>query len=167
GTPIPGADPLRPDVYVEVDWMKSATHSHEFRRAARDRVEDAFTRAPVSNPSGESGVNIHIDAGALGGGGDEIEEQQILSVGTGFSQVDGVGWEGQGAGVALGQIDADPAPDLVIMAYDNPSGQNNFRYRIGWNLNRDGNPTTQNGVPMTPWSGDIQVDGVGWEGQGA
>jgi hypothetical protein len=167
GTPIPGADPLRPDVYVEVDWMKSATHSHEFRRAARDRVEDAFTRAPVSNPSGESGVNIHIDAGALGGGGDEIEEQQILSVGTGFSQVDGVGWEGQGAGVALGQIDADPAPDLVIMAYDNPAGQNNFRYRIGWNLNRDGNPTSQSGVPMTPWSGDIQVDGVGWEGQGA
>lgn len=167
GVPIPGANPLRPDIYVEVDWMRGPTHTHEFRRAARDRVEDAFSRAPVASASGEMGVNIHIDAGALGGGGDEIEEQQILSVGTGYTGVPGVGWEGQGAGLALAQIDADPAPDLVVMAYDNPSGANNFRYRIGWNLNRDGNPTTQSGVANMPWSGDVQVGGVGWEGQGA
>src|SRR3954453_1478185 len=37
---LPGADPLRKDVYVEVDWMRDPTHTHEFRRAARDRVED-------------------------------------------------------------------------------------------------------------------------------
>jgi hypothetical protein len=58
---IPGANPLRKDIYVEVDWMRDAGHTHAFRRAGRDRVEDAFTRAPVNNPSGEFGVNIHID----------------------------------------------------------------------------------------------------------
>jgi hypothetical protein len=167
GVPLPGADPLRKDLFVEVDWMRGATHSHEFRRAARDRVEDAFSRAPVSNPSGEMGINIHIDAGQLGGGGDEIEELQLLAVGTGYMSVPGVGWEGQGACIALGMIDADPRQDVVIMAYDNPSGANTFRYRIGWNISRDGIPTTQNGVPNTPWSGDIEIGGVGWEGQGA
>jgi hypothetical protein len=167
GVPLPGANPLRKDVYVEVDWMRSPTHSHEFRAAGRSRVEDAFSRAPVWNASGETGVNIHIDVGQYGGGGDEIEEQPILAVGTGWTQVPGVGWEGQGAGIAVGNIDADPAPDVVLMAYDNPSGANTFRYRIGWNLNRDGMPTTLSGVANTPWSADVQVGGVGWEGQGA
>ena len=62
---IPGANALRKDVYVEVDWMRDTGHTHAFRRAGRDRVEDAFTRAPVSNPSGEFGVNIHIDPDSL------------------------------------------------------------------------------------------------------
>lgn len=164
---IPGANALRKDVYVEVDWMRDTGHTHAFRRAGRDRVEDAFTRAPVSNPSGEFGVNIHIDAGQLGGGGDEIEHQQILAVGTGYISTPGVGDSGQGSGIAIGNIDNNPAPDIVVMAYDNPSGPNNFRYRIGWNVNRDGIPSTWSEAPNTPWSGDIQVGGVGDEGQGA
>ncbi|MGH7491321.1 MAG: M66 family metalloprotease [bacterium] len=164
---LPHANPLRKDIYVEVDWMRDATHTHEFRRAARDRVEDAFTRAPVANPSGEYGVDIHIDTGQFGGGGDEIEHLAILPVGTGYLQVPGVGDLGQGAGVAIGNIDNNAAPDMVIMAYDNPAGPNSFRYRIGWNLNRDGIPTTWSGAPNTPWSSDVQVTGVGDEGQGA
>src|SRR5579884_1688599 len=164
---IPGANPLRKDIYVEVDWMRDATHTHAFRRAGRDRVEDAFTRAPVNNPSGEAGVNIHIDAGQLGGGGDEIEHQQILAVGTGYISTPGVGDLGQGAGIAIGNIDNNPAPDIVLLAYDNPAGPNSFRYRIGWNVNRDGIPSTWSEAANTPWSADIQVGGVGNEGQGA
>lgn len=164
---LEAANPLRKDIYVEVDWMRDRRHTHEFRRAARDRVEDAFSRAPVFNPNGEFGVNIHIDAGALGGGGDEIEHLPILPVGTDFTQIPGVGDLGQGAGQAIGNLDSDPAPDMIVMAYDNPSGPNNFRYKIGWNLDRDGIPTTQSGLPNTPWSGVIQVAGVGDEGQGA
>ena len=73
--------------------------------------------------------------------------------------VDGMGWEGQGAGITAGQIDNNPRPDLVVMVYDNPSGANNFRYKIGWNLGIGG--------AVTSWSGVTQVAGVGWEGQGA
>jgi len=164
---IAGADPMRKDVFVEVDWMRAADHSHQFRRAARDRVEDAFTRAPVLNPNGEWGVNIHIDAGQLGGGGDEIEHQTLLPVGTGFFNLPGAGDLGQGGAIVIGNIDSNAAPEILIMVYDNPAGPNNFRYRIGWNVNRDGIPTTQSGVPNTPWSGTIQVAGVGDEGQGA
>jgi hypothetical protein len=165
--PLPGASPLRKDVFVEVDWMEDGRHSHRFRDAAIKRVEDAFTRAPVANPSGEIGINIHIDTGQLGGGGDEIEHLPILAVGTGFYTTAGFGDSGQGAGLAVGSIDANPAQDMVILAYDNPDGPNNFRYQIAWNLDRDGKPTSWSGAVNTPWSGVTQVDGVGDEGQGA
>lgn len=164
---IAAANPLRKDIFVEVDWMRDAGHTHEFRRAARDRVEDAFSRAPVLNPSGEWGVNIHIDAGEFGGGGDEIEHQTLLPVGTGYISIPGAGDSGQGAAVAVGNIDGDAAPEMIILAYDNPADQNSFRYRIGWNIDRNGIPTTQAGMADTPWSNTIQVDGVGHEGQGA
>jgi hypothetical protein len=168
--PIPGVSPLRKDLFIEVDWMAASGaggHTHQFREAAMQRVRDAFARAPVRNPSGEFGINIHIDAGSLGGGGDEIEHLPILAVGTDASRVPGVGDEGQGGAIAVGMIDADPRLDMVLMAYDAPSGPNEFRYRIAWNLDRDGNPTTLSGMPGVPWSTNIVAPGVGDEGQGA
>jgi hypothetical protein len=78
----------------------------------------------------------------------------------GFIRVDGVGWEGQGAGLAVTNLDADARPELVLMAYDAPAGANNFRYKIGWNLGPDG--------VASRWDAGFQmVPGVGWEGQGA
>ncbi|HJU39753.1 MAG TPA: tyrosinase family protein [Tahibacter sp.] len=77
-----------------------------------------------------------------------------------FVQVPGVGWEGQGADLAVLQLDADPRPDLILVAYDNPQRDNTFRYRVGLNLNAAGVATT--------WLPDyVEVPGVGWEGQGA
>jgi len=77
-----------------------------------------------------------------------------------YTTVQGVGWEGQGADVAIANLDGDSRPDMVLMAYDNPAQANTFRYRIGWNLN-------SNGV-ATRWDNDyVTVQGVGWEGQGA
>jgi Bacterial TSP3 repeat len=163
---IAGANPLRKDIFVEVDWMVDATHSHRFRRAGIDRVEDAFTRAPVQNPSGETGVDIHIDTGQLGGGGDELEHQTLLPTSRDFLSIPGFGNFGQGAAVAVGDIDRNGTTDMLIAAYDNPAGANSFRYQIGWNIDRDGKPTSQAGVPGTPWSGVTQVEGVGNEGQG-
>ncbi len=74
-------------------------------------------------------------------------------------QVAGLGWEGQGAGVVITNLDANARPEMILMAYDNPSGNNSFRYKIGWNLNTSG--------VATSWSSHIQVAGLGWEGQGA
>ena len=160
---IPQADPLRKDIFVEVDWMVDpANPTHfEFREAARKRVEDAFNRAP------DDGVNIHIDAGDLGGGGDKLPYVPVLAFGTDYLEEEGVGDKGQGAGIAIGNIDNDPRPDIVVMAYANPAGANSFRYRIGWNIDKQGIPTSWSGAPMTPWSDIIEVDGVGDEGEGA
>lgn len=45
-----------------------------------------------------------------------------------------MGWEGQGMGIETLQIGGSSKSDLLYMAYDNPSGANTFRYRIGSSL---------------------------------
>jgi hypothetical protein len=105
------------------------------------------------NPSGANTfryrVGMNLDANGV-----------AQSWGPTFITVDGVGWEAQGAGAAVTNLDADPRPDMVLMAYDNPSGANTFRYRVGMNLDA-------NGVAQSWGPAFITVDGVGWEGQGA
>ncbi len=76
-----------------------------------------------------------------------------------YHRVSGVGWEGQGAGISIVDIDGNGILDMVLMAYDNPAGANNFRYKIGWNLNTSG--------VAASWSNHVQIDGVGDEGDGA
>ena len=83
-----------------------------------------------------------------------------LPVRSGAVEVPGVGWEGQGADVVITNVDTDPRPDMILMAYDNPAQANNFRYKVGWNLGT-------NGVAQSWDPGFVMVDGVGWEGQGA
>lgn len=78
---------------------------------------------------------------------------------TAYKQVGGVGEEGQGAGIAFVNLDSNTRPEMILMAYDNPAGANNFRYRIGWNINTNGDATS--------WSTAKEVSGVGSEGQGA
>lgn len=77
-----------------------------------------------------------------------------------YNQVEGVGWEGQGAGVGYGDFNGNGKPDMVLMAYDNPSYDNSFRYKVGWDINFN------TGI-ATSWSGQKEISGVGWEGQGA
>lgn len=103
------------------------------------------------NPSGQNNLRYRI--------GWDINSRGETSNWSRSQIVDGMGWEGQGLGIAAANIDADPRPDLAVAVYDNPSGQNNFRYKIGWNLGAGG--------AVSSWSGVTQVDGVGWEGQGA
>jgi hypothetical protein len=74
-------------------------------------------------------------------------------------EVPGVGSSGQGAGVAIAQLDNNPKPDMILMVYENPQGANFFGYKIGWNLNYRGE--------AAKWSTYIKVPGVGWEGSGA
>ncbi len=78
---------------------------------------------------------------------------------TSYQEVAGVGWEGQGAGLAIHDINNNGKEDMIFMAYDNPAGNNSFRYKIGWDINTAGN--AQN------WTNYIQVDGVSAEGSGA
>ena len=52
----PDADPLRQDIYVEID----ATGDNQISEAAIERIEQTFANAPVENPSGESGIDVHL-----------------------------------------------------------------------------------------------------------
>lgn len=63
--PALGANPLRKDLFVEVDWMTAAAPNAGIWAA----IEDAFQNAPVLNSDGSQGITIHVDRGAGSGGG--------------------------------------------------------------------------------------------------
>jgi hypothetical protein len=57
--PAMGADPDHKDVFLEVDFMAP----HRIQQAAVDSVVRAFAAAPVSNPDGVTGIELHVDNG--------------------------------------------------------------------------------------------------------
>lgn len=73
--------------------------------------------------------------------------------------VPGLGNEGDGAGVAIAFLDANPLPDALFLAYDDPSGANDFVYRVAYNL--DGNAN------WTGLSGAFRSGGLGNDAEGA
>jgi uncharacterized repeat protein (TIGR01451 family) len=69
--PALGANPLRKDLFLEIDWMDCAiaggdctagdTHNHRPDPAAVTAVIQSFAGANVSNPDGSTGITLHVD----------------------------------------------------------------------------------------------------------
>jgi len=100
------ADPRHKDIFLEMDWMDCATaggdcatgdgHSHRPQAASITNVITAFRNAPVTNPDGNSGINLHVDVS------NSISHQNVLNfnggaqgctsntAGTGFGDFDTV-----------------------------------------------------------------------------
>lgn len=77
-----------------------------------------------------------------------------------YKEVIGVGWHSAGAGVAAAQLDDNPKPELIIMVYDFAEGDFNFfRYRVGWNMDANGE--------ATEWSTYKEILGPGGNARGA
>jgi len=57
--PAMGADPHHKDIFVELDAMPG----DELSQSAIDDVVTAFANAPVSNPDGTTGIDLHVDNG--------------------------------------------------------------------------------------------------------
>jgi hypothetical protein len=47
-------------------------------------------------------------------------------------------WENQGAGIAIADLDGNGRPEMVVFQVDSPAGLNAGYYRVGWNLDADG-----------------------------
>jgi len=58
--PAMGADPMHKDLFVEIDIMSGAPFSDSGIQA----VEFAFANAPVENPDGRNGIDLHADYGS-------------------------------------------------------------------------------------------------------
>jgi hypothetical protein len=76
-----------------------------------------------------------------------------------YKTVPGIGHIGEGAGVAITNLDSDSRPEMIFMAYDDAPGDNTFRYRIGWNLDTNGQASWDTIYKTVP--------GVGYTGEGA
>ncbi|MBI1741614.1 DUF11 domain-containing protein [Candidatus Acetothermia bacterium] len=58
--PALGADPNHKDIFVEIDYMQAADHSHKPDPDALNDVIKAFADAPVANPDGKGGIKLHL-----------------------------------------------------------------------------------------------------------
>lgn len=64
--PAMGSDPLKRDLFLEIDWMAAnASHSHKPENAAIQRVVNAFANKEI---------RLHVDVGQWGGG-NQVREQ--------------------------------------------------------------------------------------------
>lgn len=54
------ANPLRKDIFVEIDFLVAADHSHRPIAGSLTNVESAFAAAPVANPDSSSGIAAHV-----------------------------------------------------------------------------------------------------------
>jgi hypothetical protein len=79
--PALGANPDHKDIFVEIDWMEDATHSHRPMAGVSQAVINAFANAPVTNPDGTSGINLHIDES------NSVPHQNELAIWAGFDAI--------------------------------------------------------------------------------
>jgi hypothetical protein len=53
---LDSSDPCHKDIFLEIDYMEN----HQPKMQAIQNVENAFANAPVANPDGRTGINLHI-----------------------------------------------------------------------------------------------------------
>ncbi len=60
-----GANPLRKDIFVEMDYMVRGSASNGLgpNTDVLDRIRQVFADAPVLNPNGSRGISIHLELG--------------------------------------------------------------------------------------------------------
>lgn len=60
-----GASPLHKDIFVEMDFMERASATNGFApdNQVLDTIVSVFKKAPVLNPDGRKGINIHLERG--------------------------------------------------------------------------------------------------------
>lgn len=65
-----GVNPRRKDILIEHDWSDDANgcaaHSHKPSQVVLNQITQVFASAPVSNPNGQSGINVIHDVGQGG-----------------------------------------------------------------------------------------------------
>ena len=77
--PAMGANPLKKDIFVEMDYMPDLLASED----ELDRITEIYAKLPIRNPNGTTGINIHLDAGSARsakynlGGGNEVAHEQL------------------------------------------------------------------------------------------
>jgi hypothetical protein len=92
--------------------------------------------------------------------GQRLTPDGQVAVWSDWKTVDWESWFNQGAGAALADLGSSGQLDLVVFQVDNPPGENSGKYRVGWNIDVQGDVHDGWG----PWSTIDDWDS--WEDQG-
>lgn len=86
-----GANPLRKDLFVEVDWMRQTTaggRNYSLKAAAQAQVVNTFSAmTSIRSPDGSRGVAVHFDAGLHGGGTAITYDENLAPVWVDFNTI--------------------------------------------------------------------------------
>ena len=80
----------------------------------------------------------------------ELKSVTLYPTSSGLRTISGLGHVNAGGGVAIGDIDGNGKPDMVLMGVDDPAGVNSFWYRILFDLDENGFSSRQSGVYSIP-----------------
>lgn len=109
----------------------------------------------VTDPTKKQTLKAYID--------NYIKSKEVYSISlypstTGTRQVSGLGHINQGAGVAIGDIDKNGRPDMILMGIDNPKGKNNFWYKVLYDIDENGYYSKESSI--------LSLYAEGWENSG-
>lgn len=109
----------------------------------------------VTDPTKKQTLKAYID--------NYIKSKEVCSISlypstTGTRQVCGLGHINQGAGVAIGDIDKNGRPDMILMGIDNPKGKNNFWYKVLYDIDENGYYSKESSI--------LSISAEGWENSG-
>jgi len=135
------------NVYSTIDGM--GDHAEGAGVALADingnQIPDAFFMAHDA-PNGPNQFRYKVAFDMSYGVSSSISETKYVA---------GMGDYCEGAGITIADIDKNGVNDLILMAYDAPSGPNQFRYKIGYNLDANGNPAFWSSVKYISGIADI------------
>ena len=109
----------------------------------------------VTDPTKKQTLKAYID--------NYIKSKEVCSISlypstTGTRQVSGLGHINQGAGVAIGDIDKNGRPHMILMGIDNPKGKNNFWYKVLYDIDENGYYSKESSI--------LSISAEGWENSG-
>ena len=100
----------------------------DFQSNGRPDLVLAYYENPTTSPANVYRYKILLDLNTTGVPGSE----------TAWLSTPGQGHDAEGADVAVTNLDADPAPELILACNDAPSGPNEIRWKVGWNMTPSG-----------------------------
>ncbi len=109
----------------------------------------------VTDPTKKQTLKAYID--------NYIKSKEVCSISlypstTGTRQVSGLGHINQGAGVAIGDIDKNGRPDMILMGLDNPKGKNTVGYKVLYDIDENGYYSKESSI--------LSISAEGWENSG-
>ena len=161
--PSMGANPNKPDVFLQIDWMQDATHNQSLTNTAIQQVVTAFANAPYVSPTGSVGINMHVDQGP----GSTLNFTTGATWGA-LSKAQSIPWQNNLGTLTSGQYNWTQFQAIKSANFD-PNGRSPiFHYIIAANYQEappsGGTQNTSSGISRGIGTSDLLITLAGFNG---